>query len=139
MSIAIRANGDFDVSNSQAEQYAREDVDLSRSTLADMVGLAARLFRSLADKAIGMPDQRGTQDILMLSFLPRTGVLWPSAASLHAAQRKRNQARNADIAQETRLDSTGEIQFHSRAKLVSSESRRQRQSGMCRVRRSGEN
>jgi transposase len=27
----------------QAEQYAREDVNLSRSTLADMVGQAARL------------------------------------------------------------------------------------------------
>ena len=64
LSIAIRANGDFDVSNSQAEQYAREDGVLSRSTLADMVGQAARLFRSLADTAIGLPDQRGTQELL---------------------------------------------------------------------------
>jgi hypothetical protein len=94
LSIAIRANGDFDVSNSQAEQYAREDVVLSRSTLADMVGQAARLFRSLADTAIGMPDQRGTQDILMLSFLPRTGVLWPPAIALRGATKTKFSAKH---------------------------------------------
>ena len=33
----------------QAEIYAREDVDLSRSTLADMVGQTARLVRPLVD------------------------------------------------------------------------------------------
>ena len=33
----------------QAEIYAREDVDLCRSTLADMVGQTARLVRSLVD------------------------------------------------------------------------------------------
>lgn len=33
----------------QAEIYAREDVDLSRSTLADMVGQTARLMRPLVD------------------------------------------------------------------------------------------
>ena len=33
----------------QAEIYAREDVDLSRSTLADMVGQTARLVRPLID------------------------------------------------------------------------------------------
>ena len=33
----------------QAEIYAREDVDLSRSTLADMVGQSARLLRPLVD------------------------------------------------------------------------------------------
>ena len=33
----------------QAEIYAREDIDLSRSTLADMVGQAARLVRPLVD------------------------------------------------------------------------------------------
>ncbi len=33
----------------QAEIYAREDIDLSRSTLADMVGQTARLVRPLVD------------------------------------------------------------------------------------------
>ena len=33
----------------QAEIYAREDIDLPRSTLADMVGQAARLMRPLVD------------------------------------------------------------------------------------------
>jgi transposase len=33
----------------QAEIYAREDIDLSRSTLADMVGQTARLVRPLID------------------------------------------------------------------------------------------
>ncbi len=33
----------------QAEIYAREDIDLSRSTLADMVGQTARLMRPLID------------------------------------------------------------------------------------------
>ncbi len=32
-----------------AEIYAREDIDLSRSTLADMVGQSARLLRPLVD------------------------------------------------------------------------------------------
>ena len=33
----------------QAEIYAREDIDLPRSTLADMVGQAARLVHPLID------------------------------------------------------------------------------------------
>ncbi len=33
----------------QAEIYARSDIDLSRSTLADMVGQVARLLRPLID------------------------------------------------------------------------------------------
>ena len=33
----------------QAEIYAREDIDLSRSTMADMVGQSARLLRPLVD------------------------------------------------------------------------------------------
>jgi hypothetical protein len=36
----------------QAEQYAREDVDLSRSTQADMVGHAASLLRPLVDALV---------------------------------------------------------------------------------------
>ena len=36
----------------QAEIYAREDIDLPRSTLADMVGQAARLMRPLIDALV---------------------------------------------------------------------------------------
>ena len=44
----------------QAEQYAREEVDLSRSTLADMVGQAARLLRPLVD-ALGRHVMSGAR------------------------------------------------------------------------------
>jgi transposase len=68
----------------QAEQYAREDVDLSRSTLADMVGQAARLLRPLVD-ALGrhvMSGQRVHADDTTVPVLApglgrtKTGRIW---------------------------------------------------------------
>lgn len=44
----------------QAEIYAREDIDLSRSTLADMVGQTARLVRPLVD-ALGRHVMAGVR------------------------------------------------------------------------------
>ena len=44
----------------QAEIYAREDVDLSRSTMADMVGQSARLLRPLVD-ALGRHVMAGNR------------------------------------------------------------------------------
>jgi transposase len=68
----------------QAEQYAREDVDLSRSTLADLVGQAARLLRPLVD-ALGrhvMSGQRVHADDTTVPVLApglgrtKTGRIW---------------------------------------------------------------
>jgi transposase len=68
----------------QAEQYAREDVDLSRSTLADMVGQSARLLRPLVD-ALGrhvMSGQRVHADDTTVPVLApglgrtKTGRIW---------------------------------------------------------------
>jgi transposase len=68
----------------QAEQYAREEVDLSRSTLADMVGQAARLLRPLID-ALGRHVMSGARvhadDTTVPVLAPglgrtKTGRLW---------------------------------------------------------------
>ncbi len=68
----------------QAEIYAREDVDLSRSTLADMVGQSARLLRPLVD-ALGrhvMAGERVHADDTVVPVLEpgrgrtRTARLW---------------------------------------------------------------
>jgi transposase len=47
--VLVAKYGDHLPLHRQAEIYAREDVDLSRSTLADMVGQTARLMRPLVD------------------------------------------------------------------------------------------
>jgi len=68
----------------QAEIYAREDVDLSRSTMADMVGQSARLLRPLVD-ALGrhvMSGERVHADDTVVPVLEpglgrtRTARLW---------------------------------------------------------------
>ncbi len=68
----------------QAEIYAREDIDLSRSTLADMVGQSARLLRPLVD-ALGrhvMAGERVHADDTVVPVLEpgrgktRTARLW---------------------------------------------------------------
>jgi transposase len=68
----------------QAEIYAREDIDLSRSTMADMVGQSARLLRPLVD-ALGrhvMAGERVHADDTVVPVLEpglgrtRTARLW---------------------------------------------------------------
>jgi len=68
----------------QAEIYAREDIDLSRSTMADMVGQSARLLRPLVD-ALGrhvMTGERVHADDTVVPVLEpglgrtRTARLW---------------------------------------------------------------
>ena len=68
----------------QAEIYAREDIDLSRSTMADMVGQSARLLRPLVD-ALGrhvMAGDRVHADDTVVPVLEpglgrtRTARLW---------------------------------------------------------------
>ena len=84
----------------QAEIYAREDIDLSRSTMADMVGQSARLLRPLVD-ALGrhvMAGERVHADDTVVPVLEpglgrtRTARLWvyvrddrPFAGSKQAA------------------------------------------------------
>ena len=68
----------------QAEIYAREDIDLNRSTMADMVGQSARLLRPLVD-ALGrhvMAGERVHADDTVVPVLEpglgrtRTARLW---------------------------------------------------------------
>ena len=47
--VAVAKYCDHQPLHRQAEQYARADIDLSRSTLADMVGQTAALLRPLVD------------------------------------------------------------------------------------------
>ena len=68
----------------QAEIYAREDIDLSRSTLADMVGQTARLVRPLVDapaKHVMADDRVHAGDTVVPVLSPslgrtRTARLW---------------------------------------------------------------
>ena len=68
----------------QAEIYAREDIDLSRSTLADMVGQTARLVRPLVDalaKHVMAGDRVHADDTVVPVLAPglgrtRTARLW---------------------------------------------------------------
>jgi transposase len=47
--VAVAKYCDHQPLHRQAEQYARQDIDLSRSTLADMVGQTASLLRLLVE------------------------------------------------------------------------------------------
>ena len=68
----------------QAEIYARDDIDLSRSTLADMVGQTARLVRPLVDalaKHVMAGDRVHADDTVVPVLAPglgrtRTARLW---------------------------------------------------------------
>lgn len=68
----------------QAEIYAREDIDLSRSTLADMVGQTARLVRPLVDalaQHVMAGDRVHADDTVVPVLAPglgrtRTARLW---------------------------------------------------------------
>ena len=68
----------------QAEIYARSDIDLPRSTLADMVGQAARLLRPLVDalaKHVMSGERVHADDTTVPVLEPglgktRTGRLW---------------------------------------------------------------
>ena len=82
--VLVSKYGDHLPLHRQAEIYAREDIDLSRSTLADMVGQSARLLRPLLD-ALGrhvMAGERVHADDTVVPVLEpglgrtRTARLW---------------------------------------------------------------
>jgi transposase len=82
--VAVAKYCDHQPLHRQAEQYARADIDLSRSTLADMIGQTAALLRPLVDvleRHVLRGERLHTDDTTVPVLAPglgrtKTGRIW---------------------------------------------------------------
>ena len=104
--VLVAKYGDHLPLHRQAEIYAREDIDLPRSTLADMVGQTARLVRPLVDALARhvMAGERVHADDTVVPVLEpglgrtRTARFWTPASAGQALRPRRSAIRRAGSA-----------------------------------------